>query len=94
MYSCRLMLKIRMQEEKHVELLKAGKQAKHRLEELAPDIRLKGKGNYWISFSFYSSVSIVCFFYMHKATLLKIFYDRLNDALHLSHRKKTTTKYY
>lgn len=38
------MLKVRIQEEKHVELLKAGKQAKHRLEELAPDLRLKGKG--------------------------------------------------
>lgn len=42
-----LMLKIRSQEEKHVELLKAGKQAKHRLEELAPEIRLKGKGKCW-----------------------------------------------
>lgn len=40
------MVKVRIQEEKHVELLKAGKQAKHRLEELAPEIRLKGKGNY------------------------------------------------
>lgn len=40
------MLKVRIQEENHVELLKAGKQAKHRLEELAPEIRLKGKGNY------------------------------------------------
>lgn len=38
------MLKIRAQEDKHVELLNAGKQAKHRLEELAPEIRLKGKG--------------------------------------------------
>ncbi|XP_055323291.1 shootin-1 isoform X2 [Sitodiplosis mosellana] len=38
-----LMLKVRVQEEKHVELLKAGKQAKHRLEELAPEIRLKEK---------------------------------------------------
>lgn len=44
------MLKVRIQEEKHVELLKAGKQAKHRLEELAPEIRLKGKGNYFHSF--------------------------------------------
>lgn len=40
----RLMVKVRMQDEKHVELLKAGQQAKHRLEELAPEIRLKGKG--------------------------------------------------
>lgn len=39
------MLKVRIQEEKHVELLNAGKQAKHRLEELAPEIRLKGRGN-------------------------------------------------
>lgn len=43
----RLMLKVRNQEEKHVELLKAGKQAKHRLEELAPEIRIKGKGDYF-----------------------------------------------
>lgn len=42
----RLMVKIRAQEEKHIELLKAGKQAKHRLEELAPEIQLKPKGNY------------------------------------------------
>lgn len=42
-----LMLKVRVQEEKHVELLNAGKQAKHRLEELAPEIRLKGKGDYF-----------------------------------------------
>lgn len=41
-----LMIKVRMQEEKHVELLKAGQQAKHRLEELAPEIRSKSKGNY------------------------------------------------
>lgn len=41
-----LMQKVRIQEEQHVELLRAGKQAKHRLEELAPEIRLKGKGNY------------------------------------------------
>lgn len=40
------MIKIRVQEDKHVELLNAGKQAKHRLEELAPDIELKAKGNY------------------------------------------------
>lgn len=38
------MLKVRIQEEKHGELLKAGKQAKHKLEEFAPEIRLKGKG--------------------------------------------------
>lgn len=43
-----LMVKVRIQEEKHVELLKAGKQAKHRLEELAPEIRLKAKGDYSI----------------------------------------------
>lgn len=42
------MVKVRIQEEKHVELLKAGKQAKHRLEELAPEIRLKAKGDYSI----------------------------------------------
>lgn len=44
------MLKVRIQEEKHVELLEAGKLAKHRLEELAPEIRLKAKGNYFHSF--------------------------------------------
>lgn len=38
------MVKVRSQEEKHIELLNAGKQAKHRLEELAPEIHLKGKG--------------------------------------------------
>lgn len=38
------MVKVRLQEEKHIELLNAGKQAKHRLEELAPEIHLKGKG--------------------------------------------------
>lgn len=42
------MQKVRIQEEQHVELLKAGKQAKHRLEELAPEIRLKGKGKLFI----------------------------------------------
>lgn len=40
------MLKVRVQEEKHVELLNAGKNARHRLEELAPEIRLKEKGNF------------------------------------------------
>lgn len=44
------MLKVRVQEEKHVELLKAGKQAKHRLEELAPEIRVKGKGTCCMQF--------------------------------------------
>ena len=39
------MQKVRVQEEKHIELLKAGKQAKHRLEELAPDIQLREKGD-------------------------------------------------
>lgn len=33
-----LMIKVRMQEEKHVELLEAGKQAKSKLEELVPEI--------------------------------------------------------
>lgn len=42
----RLMVKVRIQDEKHVELLKAGQQAKYRLEELAPEIRLKGKGKW------------------------------------------------
>lgn len=46
------MLKVRVQEEKHVELLKAGQQAKHRLEELAPEIRMKGKGNFFFHFAF------------------------------------------
>lgn len=42
----RLMIKVRQQEEKHGDLLKAGKQAKHRLEELAPGIQLmEKKGN-------------------------------------------------
>lgn len=44
------MLKVRIQEEKHVELLKTGKQAKHRIEELAPEIRLKEKGKCCICF--------------------------------------------
>lgn len=63
-----LMLKIRSQEEKHVELLKAGKQAKHRLEELAPEIRLKGKGKCWhISLSL--SLSLYCFLLFESDTL-------------------------
>lgn len=42
----RLMIKVRQQEEKHGDLLRAGKQAKHRLEELAPGIELmEKKGN-------------------------------------------------
>lgn len=45
LYIFSLMLKVHIQEEKHVELLRAGKQAKHRLEELAPEIQLKGKGD-------------------------------------------------
>lgn len=56
------MLKIRSQEERHMDLLKAGKQAKNKLEELVPEISLKEKGNIFISFYglcdliFYNSV--------------------------------------
>lgn len=32
------MIKVRMQEEKHVELLEAGKQARNKLEQLVPEI--------------------------------------------------------
>lgn len=32
------MIKVRIQEEKHIELLQAGKQAKNKLEELVPEI--------------------------------------------------------
>lgn len=32
------MIKVRLQEEKHVELLEAGKQARNKLEELVPEI--------------------------------------------------------
>lgn len=38
------MLKVRAQDESHIELLRAGKQAKHKLEELAPEIGLTSKG--------------------------------------------------
>lgn len=76
-----------MQEEKHVELLKAGKQAKHRLEELAPEIRLKGKGNYWIS-----SLSVALsslFSECMSQTLLKVSWiGKFIDAFYLNHQKK------
>ncbi|XP_031633265.1 paramyosin isoform X2 [Contarinia nasturtii] len=36
-----LMQKVRIQEDKHMELVKAGKLARNRLEELAPEIRMK-----------------------------------------------------
>lgn len=69
-YIFSLILKIRSQEEKHVELLKAGKQAKHRLEELAPEIRLKEKGNL---LNFFLSL-FYCFFYVRmKHSRKKIF---------------------
>lgn len=80
-----LMIKVRAQEEKHVELLKAGKQAKHRLEELAPEIRLKGRGNFCLV-----SLSLPLLFHMHESNTLE--WSWLNDALHLNHRKKPKTR--
>lgn len=41
------MIKVRIQEEKHVELLEVGKQAKNKLKELVPEInRTEKKGVY------------------------------------------------
>lgn len=44
-HSCRLMLKVRQQEERHAELLRTGKQAKNKLEEFAPDIAANKNGS-------------------------------------------------
>lgn len=41
------MIKVRIQEEKHVELLEAGKQARNKLEQLVPEIgQAEKKGVY------------------------------------------------
>lgn len=70
------MQKVRIQEEKHVELLKAGKQAKHRLEELAPEIRLKGRGNYFHWFQLVVFRWLVCLL----ETFIHTLRHELNDA--------------
>lgn len=58
------MQKVRVQEEKHMELIKAGKQAKNRLEELAPEIRTKGsKGKHFVII-IVSRFDIVLFFHI------------------------------